>query len=153
MNTNATSSVSLTLTCSWTLDGAEMQAVLRYRPPGQQYLFVLFSNLRKPSSVFDDQMMVRMTECHFVMMLATRRPRRVTVTETKEWAKDISVNDKCPHNGPLRLNSTMPACTRIRSPGVREIPFPLIGYRTPDTASDWPIPGPDRLQFSLSLGH
>ena len=118
MNINATSSVSLTLLAAghwhWPM-GWWMQAVLWYRPRLQdQKLLLYFCFCFQISENLHPCLIIRWwwswwRSVSLSWCWPREHRRRVTVTETKEWAKDIPVNDKCPHNGPLRLNSTMPA--------------------------------------------
>ena len=159
MNINATSSVSLTLLAAGHRPGLVDAGcfVLSASPSEQKIvvIFVLFSNIWEPSSVFDYQMMMILrTECHFVMMLATwggewqwQRPR--SGPRTSQSMTSVLITVRSDSTQPCRL------CTRIRSPGpgVREILFHLIGHKAPEAASDWPISCQDRLQCSLSLGH
>ena len=148
MNINATSSVLLTFTCSWTLQAA----VLWYRPPGQQYFLFCF----QISENLHPCLMIRWWWSGWQRVILSwcwpredrgewQRPR--SGPRTSEWMTSVLITVRSDSTQPCRL------CTRIRSPGLREIHFPLIGCKDPDTASDWPIPGPDRLQCSLSLGH
>ena len=122
------------LTCSWTLAWAGRCRLfcvigLAFRTKNCCYFCFVFKYLRTFIRVWlsdDDDPDDGVSFCHD----AGHVRRRVIVTETKEWAKDIPVNDKCPHNGPLRLNSTMPALHQDTLARTR-------GQRNP-LSSHWP---------------
>ena len=135
MNINATSSVSLTLLAAGHRPGLVDAGcfVLSASPSGPKIVVNIFVFVFKYLRTFirvwlsdDDDPDDWVSFCHD----AGHVRRRVIVTETKEWAKDIPVNDKCPHNGPLRLNSTMPALHQDTLARTR-------GQRNP-LSSHWP---------------
>ena len=153
---NATSSVSLTFTCSWTLDWAGRCRLfcdigLAFRTENFFYFcFQIFANLH-PYLII--RWWSSWWQSDILSWCWSREDRRrVTVTETRQGVGQ----------GHPRVLITVPAqtqpcrlCTRIRSPapGLREILLPLIGCRTPVEASDWSVSRQDQLQCSLSLGH